>query len=143
MNNENSNNGNSGVIDMGGSLKIQMSNPEEHSNPAFDDRLRSGVSNGASFRADEQGNVTEFGGIVRATVNNTPAPDAEPLDSIRTPSGAMPRGAITSDYRISFPGFGETTVGAARSMGWLRFEGDRPVITGRHVGEIEALRNTR
>jgi hypothetical protein len=143
VSNDNSNS--NGVQQLpGGVLSFQIGNP---ANTGQDERiasdiLRSGVHDGGSYRTGANGEVEKFGAMTFHKHDNRPAPDADPISTIRQSWGGAVRGDATDADVITFEGV-TTTIGGAIRNGWLVRNGGSLAVTGKHVAELAALRGAQ
>ncbi len=125
----------------GGAIRMQFGTPEQVYDPAIAAAEHAGgVRDGSALRVNGDGSLEQHGGVSRY-VSGAPAPSANPLDTAETPWGT----AASSIDRNTILNFGgeKINVKTAMAIGWIRSEGDRYVITGRHVEELATLRGAK
>ncbi len=125
----------------GGAIRMQFGTPAEVYDPAIArNDMEGGVKDGSALRVNGDGSLEQHGGVTRHS-SGPPAPSTNPLDSAETPWGTS-ASSIDRNTILNFDGE-KINVKTAMAIGWLRSEGDRFVVTGRHVEEIKRLRGTR
>ena len=125
----------------GGAIRMQLGSEADVYDPAIArGDLAGGVRDGSSMRVNGDGSLEQHGAISRV-LSGPPAASANPLDTAENPWGT-PASSMNRDTLLSFGGE-KVPVKVALQLGWLRSEGDRYVVTGKHSAEIAALRGTK
>jgi hypothetical protein len=127
----------------GGVTSIQFGKADEGIDARFagSETTRGGVEDGGGFRTLPTGEVEQFGAVTRVQTT-PPTPTDNPLDNATSPWGS-PASAINRDTVLDFGAGQQVPVAVAVNLGWLRLDGDRYVVTGRHKADIGALSGQR
>ncbi|MHB8495564.1 MAG: hypothetical protein ACYC9Z_04245 [Casimicrobiaceae bacterium] len=125
----------------GGAIRMQFGQATDVYDPAIArNDLAGGVKDGSALRVNGDGSLEQHGGVTRYS-SGAPAPDANVLNTAETPWGTA-ASSLNRETILNFDGE-KINVKTALAIGWLRSEGDRYVVTGKHATEITALRGTK
>src|SRR5690349_15664151 len=103
----------------GGAISMQFGKPEDSHDARFENEAaRSGVEDGGTYRAREDGTVEKFGAVTSYQVTEPQASD-DPFATAMNAAGS-PTSRITRDTVLNFGAGQKLPIRVAMTLGWIR-----------------------